>query len=154
VILRTTIIASALLAIAAPSHADLYRCDISGRTVYQDSPCAVGQRSRVITTVPASNESPVEARIQAQRQVDREISAAKELDRKKERDEERARQDRQAYADREVAIAITEEAKAKRCRLQEVDVLRAESEAIHHMSDSWSRKHAADMRAKFRIDCW
>jgi hypothetical protein len=53
--------ALALAVLAAPVHAKVYKCvDAKGRTVYSESPCPAGTRSRVLK--PVSPEQNVSAR--------------------------------------------------------------------------------------------
>lgn len=156
----------ALLPMAVPSHAAMYKCTSSdGRVSYQEMPCASGtSASKVNISAPPRIGS------------DEEIEAGAEklrLDKKKLHSAVRAKLDAGdiaganaiAVSPEDFSLIKAEEDKqrkaakeradrhARECESKAIDMNRARQDAMNHRGDSWWLNRANAETDKFRAEC-
>lgn len=142
----------ALALLPAISNADVYRCKVGDKVLYQDTPCP-GLQGAIKLNANAAPPHPAD-NLRAQiRSLKDQISVAE-----REAAQERQRQADQAQAN---ADARNNAAHVADCRRRSVDVQRAELDAANHSRnnrsgrvDTWWANRAAAEREKFRLDCW
>lgn len=142
--------------LSGPAMADLYKCQVNGRQVYQDTPCP-GATVKVIpraalpapAQVPGANALPPETHDQsrARMQAREDVRRARQID--AQRDHELRME-----AMRRDAEAAAEARRVADCRVAEVEVKRQEADALAHPRDEWWQNRARAERERFRLRCW
>jgi len=153
-----------LLALSLSAQADLYRCDVGGKPVYQDTPCSGGAKVKIILKQPSSPPPPPTSRLNPNAAAPTESDSSASYQRERatvlrasQMDEER--ESKRAHAWRlelqeEQARAAEHNAKVQRCQRAEIDVQRVEADARTYPKDAWWKNRAVAEREKFRMECW
>jgi len=158
-----TLIAIALLALPMMALADLYRCEVDGKPVYQDTPCSGGAKIKIILKKPAPPQPP-SARLnpnaaaptpddQAAAHYRERADVNRVRQAQKDQDEAREHARKMDFQEEQARVA-EHNAKVARCQRAEVDVQRAEADSITYKKDAYWKNKAVAEREKFRMDCW
>jgi Domain of unknown function (DUF4124) len=147
--MRRTLIYVAALMLAFPAWGQIYRCNVGGRVVYQDSPCRGG------ANVDLSNATPPDQldQVRAERQALTEKLRAEQLRRRDDAEYQAMMRRQQQRAEAERSAVDLQQHKEARCRQRARDVEWVRRTAARYPGSPWWQNRAKDFREDYELDC-